>query len=221
MPPQNPYIAGPPIGGKTGFFGRKDILSAVEQTLRYPTNNSVILYGQRKTGKTSLLLQLERQLPSPPFFTIYFDLEGKGMLPVGQVLFEMAAAAAVKAGMTPPQQKTFKNNPDTFHEQFLPGLYQTLGHRLQPVFLLDEFHPLNIPEIDLPETTAIRNLDTYLLSLLSSQTHTDFIFAAGRRIKELSDVVQSSYKADLSLFIPVLAPAQSRALILSGRGPGL
>ena len=57
--PRNPYLAGPPVTNQAGFFGREDILQDVEATLRDVTHNSVILYGQRRVGKTSLLLQLE------------------------------------------------------------------------------------------------------------------------------------------------------------------
>ena len=65
--PANPYIIEPPIGGDSGFFGREEIIADVERVLRYPPHTSVILYGQRRSGKTSLLLQLEYRLPDPPF----------------------------------------------------------------------------------------------------------------------------------------------------------
>lgn len=217
--PATPYITGPPVGGESGFFGRNDIIQDVERVLRYPTHNSVILYGQRRTGKTSLLLQLERRLPSPPFFTIYVDLLDKTMLSVSTVLHQMAAAAAEKAGMPPPVPTTFEDNPAAFHEGFLPALYQKLGMQLQPIFLLDEFETVDIPETDLPESSAIRNLDTYLYRLLATQTHTDFIFAAGRRMKELSDVEQSTFQPDLRRFVSMLSPDDARALILQPGSP--
>jgi len=217
--PANPYVAGPPISGETGFWGREDIFEDVERVLRYPPNNSVILYGPRRAGKTSLLRQLERRLPNPPFFTVYFDLAETAMLPLTTVLHQMAAAAAAKAGMPAPDLADFADNPAAFHEQFLPALYQKLGLRLQPIFLLDEFQPIDIPEDELPAASAIRNLDTYLYQLLSTQTHTDFIFAAGRRITELSDVEASTFTPSLRRFITPLTPDQTRALILQPGAP--
>jgi phosphate transport system substrate-binding protein len=210
----NPYVVGPPLDSEVGFFGREDIIQDVERALRYPNHNSVILYGQRRIGKTSLLLQLERHLPAPPFFSVYFDLAGQELVPVSQVLYQMAAAAAQKATMLPPSPEDFRDNPAAFHEIFLPALYQALGSERQPVFLLDEFNILSQPEQDLPETAAIRGLDEYLYNLLSHQSYTDFVFAAGRRMEELSAVVQSNFKPDLVRFVSVLNREQGRALIL-------
>lgn len=213
-PSSNPYVVGPPLDSEVGFFGREDIIQDVERTLRYPNHNSVILHGQRRIGKTSLLLQLERRLPAPPFFSVYFDLAGHELAPVSQVLYQMAAAAAQKAMMPPPSPDDFRDNPAAFHEIFLPALYQALGSERQPVFLLDEFKILSQPEHDLPKTAAIRGLDEYLFDLLSHQTYMDFVFSAGRRMEELSSVVQSNFKPNLVRFISVLNPEQARALIL-------
>ena len=77
LPPPNPYIAGTALGGERGFFGREDVLREVERTLRRPADNAIVLYGQRRIGKTSILLQLQRRLPAPPFVPIYFDLMDK------------------------------------------------------------------------------------------------------------------------------------------------
>jgi hypothetical protein len=64
LKPLNPYVAGSVLDGEEGFFGREDILRLVEDELRSPHQNAVVLYGQRRIGKTSILLQLERRLPS-------------------------------------------------------------------------------------------------------------------------------------------------------------
>src|SRR5574341_1881532 len=60
--PFNPYIAGDPVKGQEGFFGREDIFGEVMQMLRHPQSNAMALYGQRRIGKTSALLELERRL---------------------------------------------------------------------------------------------------------------------------------------------------------------
>jgi predicted AAA+ superfamily ATPase len=70
--PRNPYIAGKALGDERGFFGREDIFRLVENALSSPDQNALVLFGQRRIGKTSILLQLRRRLPSPPFRTIYF-----------------------------------------------------------------------------------------------------------------------------------------------------
>ena len=54
--PTNPYIAGNPITGTEMFFGCQDVFRFVRETLmgRYQ-DNAIVLYGERRTGKTSLL----------------------------------------------------------------------------------------------------------------------------------------------------------------------
>src|SRR5262245_12239671 len=210
----NPYIVAPPVAGDH-FFGRQELLQAVEETLRTAARNSAILYGQRRIGKTSLLLQLEQQLPSPPFFPVYVDLAGQALLPTGQVLHHLAVTAAAKAGLpAPPPAAEFNRNPAFFHERFLPALYEALGGDRRPVFLLDEFEPVELPLADLPEEIAARSLSDYLYNLLLSQTESDFIFTAGRRMDELSSVPEARFQADLVRLIPVLPPEEARALIL-------
>ncbi len=65
----------------------------------------------------------------------------------------------------------------------------------------------------------MRNLDTYLYQLISTQTHTDFIFTAGRRIHELSEVESSAFQPNLSRFVGVLTPDDARALITQPGAP--
>lgn len=212
-PPSNPYIIDAPVGGEQGFAGRTEIFETVERTLRDPEHNSVILYGQRCIGKTSLLLQLERRLPDPPFLTIYYDLADKALVPISQVLYELAVLTANKANITPPPPELFQNNPAAFDRDFLPALYQALGNERRPVYLLDEFNPVDTPERELLETTAVRSIDEYLYGLITTQIYADFVFAAGRRMPEISLVEYSSFKADLTHFVSVLPREQAYALI--------
>lgn len=76
----NPYIAGEPIFEPNLFFGREDVLLKVLSILH---NNSVMLVGERRIGKTSLLIQIKRELESSTdvrysFQPVYIDLQGVG-----------------------------------------------------------------------------------------------------------------------------------------------
>ena len=54
--PVNPYIAGSIVTGEEMFFGRQDVFSFVRRHLTGLHRDSpVVLYGQRRTGKTSVL----------------------------------------------------------------------------------------------------------------------------------------------------------------------
>src|SRR5688572_4417253 len=100
----NPYIAGNPLGGPTGFFGREDIFREVMQALRHPQSNAIVLYGQRRIGKTSVLLQLERQLAATGEYTsVYFDLQDKADKPLNEVLYELAQRISGTIGQPVPE----------------------------------------------------------------------------------------------------------------------
>ncbi|NOX62532.1 MAG: AAA family ATPase [Chloroflexi bacterium] len=74
----NPYIAGSPIRDKEMFYGRDDLLDQLETALY---NNSIMIHGERRIGKTSVLYQLKQRLetkedPEYRFIPVFVDLEG-------------------------------------------------------------------------------------------------------------------------------------------------
>ncbi len=74
----NPYIAGAPVLDTEMFFGREQLIERILQTIH---NNSLLLYGERRIGKTSLQHHLRRRLqqledPEYDFFPVYVDLQG-------------------------------------------------------------------------------------------------------------------------------------------------
>ncbi|MBN2088725.1 hypothetical protein JW964_03890 [candidate division KSB1 bacterium] len=76
----NPYIAGDPIFRSDLFFGRDEI---VKKILSIIHNNSIMITGERRIGKTSLLIQLKNILletndPEFQFMPIFIDLQGIG-----------------------------------------------------------------------------------------------------------------------------------------------
>ena len=86
----NPYIVGSPIGQPLGFFGRANIFEAIEEDLIGTDRHPIVLYGQRRIGKTSILRQLQRRLASQQYLPVYFDLMTRAYHPLDQVLFELA-----------------------------------------------------------------------------------------------------------------------------------
>src|SRR5215813_8887382 len=111
---RNPYIAGRALGQQQGFFGRKDILRVVETKLNTVDQNALVLFGQRRIGKTSILLQLQRRLPSPPFLPVYFDMMDRARRSLGQVLFEIATTIAEEAGLASPDPTQFDDQGTFF-----------------------------------------------------------------------------------------------------------
>jgi Cdc6-like AAA superfamily ATPase len=74
----NPYICGPPIHDERMFFGRTELLREILQVIH---NNNIIIYGERRIGKTTLLYQLGQRLqrledPEYAFFPVFINLQG-------------------------------------------------------------------------------------------------------------------------------------------------
>jgi len=74
----NPYVAGAPVLDEGLFFGRDRLIDRILQTVH---NNSLLLYGERRIGKTSIQHHLKKRLreledPTYEFFPVYVDLQG-------------------------------------------------------------------------------------------------------------------------------------------------
>ena len=74
----NPYIAGAPVLNERMFYGRNQLLKQILNTLH---NNSLMIYGERRIGKTSFLHRLNTILqdlddPEYVFIPVFIDLQG-------------------------------------------------------------------------------------------------------------------------------------------------
>ncbi|MGB0383908.1 MAG: ATP-binding protein [Ardenticatenaceae bacterium] len=67
----NPYVYGAPV--KDTFFGRQNELEQIMQAVTKPRKQDILLVGERRSGKTSLLYQLESRI-SKPFIPVYVVL---------------------------------------------------------------------------------------------------------------------------------------------------
>ncbi len=212
--PLNPYIAGAPLRGDRGFFGRGDTLAWVEEELRNQETNALVLSGQRRIGKTSLLLQLQRNLPQESFLPVYFDLQDQATHPLGKVLFDLADKAADKTGEDLLDSLRVDNRGRFFRRAFLPKLYNALGESIRPVFLLDEFDVLDkVAEADLALDSAAKALFPFLRSVMAEERRPAFVFVVGRRAEDLSLDFTSTFKASLSREIWVLDEESAETLV--------
>jgi GTPase SAR1 family protein len=68
----NPYTISDPVD-EAGFFGRQEELEQVLQSVTKPAKQDIFVVGERRAGKTSLLLQLSKRL-SVPAIPVYINL---------------------------------------------------------------------------------------------------------------------------------------------------
>ena len=87
----NPYVIGTPIADRQLFFGREVLLQFIDDNLRQGTK-MILLYGQRRIGKSSVLAQIPAFIDFDRFCCVSFDLQNQGNRPLGQVLHSLATA---------------------------------------------------------------------------------------------------------------------------------
>lgn len=224
MPDQNlkwnPYIAGKAIGSKDGFFGREDILHVVQDALSSGHQSAIVLAGQRRIGKTSILLQLQRRLPADLFCPVYFDLMDRAGESLDQVLTVLASTLAAEVDMA---LADFRADEDgaAFQRDFLPQLYAALGPARRPVLLLDEFDVLDsAAQRNLDPSSAALKLFPYLRRLMEQDGRLGFVFVVGRKVDELSIQFKAAFKAALFKKVSVLELEAARKLILTADRDG-
>jgi hypothetical protein len=188
--PRNPYVAGNPVGDSPAFVGRDDVLRAVLRILRHERQNAIVLYGQRRIGKTSILQQLATRLPEEgPYCPVYFDLQDKAAWPLGRVLKDLAQAIAHALKVPTPD---LGSDPEAaFRDEWLPATLAGLGEGCAVVLLLDEFDVLADPEAQ----QAAKAFFPYLRGLLASDPgRLQFEFVIGRNIDDLDNIALSVFK---------------------------
>jgi len=213
---RNPYVVGVPLTDGTGFFGRKDVFTVIKDVLDAQRQNVVVLYGQRRIGKTSVLHRAAQWLQEQGgFFPVYYDLQGKERLSLAAVLENLGQTLARRLNLPRPDPKLFDDHGRYFEEQLLPDTFRQLGQgRL--VLLIDEFDVLS-DELASPRA-ASETLFPYLQGLIQNQPRIGFVFVVGRRIEELATHFQAIFKQAVYRRVGHLSAEESRSLIVEAAG---
>jgi len=146
----NPYVIGIPLTEHQEIFvGRSDISEQIERLLLDKRCPPLLLYGQRRTGKTSLLNNLGRLLPWD-IIPIFVDLQGPASLAKDYAgfLYNIGRAMLTSAkrhreiAFPALQRQVLQEDPFTYFDEWL----DTIEHSLQPeqtvLLSLDEFSAL-------------------------------------------------------------------------------
>ena len=187
----NPYIAGDPVGKTPAFVGRADVLREVLRVLRHLHQNAIVLYGQRRIGKTSVLQWLEKHLPNEgPYHPVYLDLMNYSGQPLDTLLQDLARAMA--RALKHPRPVLEGDIQEAFREHFLPRLLDALPAETALVLLMDEFDV----QADLDADKEFKKaFFTYMRNLRQVvPRRLQFVFVLGRTIDDLDIVARGLFK---------------------------
>jgi tetratricopeptide (TPR) repeat protein len=205
----NPYIAGNPLKDSSAFFGRDDIVREVMQMLNHPDEKAIVLYGQRRIGKTTILLQIDRKLTEVGIFTpVYFDLQDRASSALSDVLLKLAQVISHRLKQPMPSPEKFDAAGEYFIEEFLPEIIK-FSSSDGLVLLFDEFDVMDSPE----NNRAGQTFFPYLRSFITSLNRVKFIFVIGRRPEELSTDTLSTFKGIRATKVSLLSKQATELVI--------
>ena len=214
--PVNPYIAGSPVTGIEMFFGREDVFSFVRRNLTGRHRDApIVLYGQRRTGKTSVLYQMHRHL-DPRYRCIFIDLHGLNLKGVENLLWGLANS--IRRGMqrdhqlsvAVPERAAFSLNPQAeFETTFLDAVWSALGED-HLVLMIDEVVRLHE---EVQAGRLEREVFDYLRHLMQHFERLNFVFSLGSGVEEMKMDYAFLFGVALYHRISFLEPAAARGLI--------
>jgi hypothetical protein len=189
-PVANPYVVGNPVKNHL-FIGREDILRRLEELWMVTGQPpSVVLYGHRRMGKSSILRNMGASLGSQ-VTVIDFNMQRVGLVAnTGELLYNFALALydglspAKQAQLGEPDEDKFSDrNPYTTLDRFLKQLDQVrAGQRF--IIAIDEFELIE-------KAIKEKQLEPRLLDFLRSliQTYSWFVlaFAGLHTLQEMTD----------------------------------
>jgi hypothetical protein len=192
----SPYIAGPPVKTPEMFYGRESTFRWVQENLSGTyQDNVLVLHGERRTGKTSVLYQLQYHLPDIYAFVLV-DLQSiaYGLGSTSDLLYAMARKTVNglrRQGfdLQRPDREDYADHPieqfETLGEE-IGDLATEMGRRA--VLIVDEFDLLI-------ESVESGNVSPYVFDcirgLMQHQDGLSFIFAGAHKISAMLKNPQS------------------------------
>lgn len=183
-----PYVTGTPLQTGQMFVGRQDVFDFVRENLfgAYQ-NNVIVLHGQRRTGKSSILYHLNEVL-ADTHICVLVDIQGKAARGEADFLYSIADDIVyalenhdINAELPPRQE--FEESPEFyFRSRFLRSLYPLLGEK-NLLLMFDEFEELQ-KRVEDGKLSA--DIFPYLRNLMQHERKVDFVFAGTHKLEELA-----------------------------------
>ncbi|NEP34944.1 ABC transporter substrate-binding protein [Moorena sp. SIO3B2] len=189
----NPYEIGKIIDDPDKFFGRESLFQFIEDNLRQRVK-VILLHGQRRIGKSSILAQIPNKVATDQFYFVNFDLQGYIHKPFSHIIYNLAQEICDhlvddfdlgQDYLTPPSKQELNNDITIFFDNFLPKVFWLLKSK-NLVFLLDEFDVLTNQK---PRSEE-RNFFSYLANLIKRHHQLFMIAVVGRNLVDVPIIVR-------------------------------
>ncbi|MCA9996339.1 MAG: ATP-binding protein [Anaerolineales bacterium] len=218
-PYDNPYVAGDPVYPPL-FVGRRDIFNRISEVWSAKANpDSIILYGHRRMGKSSILRNLDQVAP-PGSLIVYADMMGETSFveSTADLLFTLADKifSAVRqhrptADLTDPNSADY-SSPSQAQRQFnrLASQVQTVLGDQTLILALDEFEAVEA-------AVAAGKIGREIYQFLRTKTQERWltlVFGGLHTLDEMSrDYQQPFYGSYSNIPVSYLPESEARVLI--------
>ena len=183
-----PYVTGTPLKSDDVFVGREDVFAFIyENLLGRNQNNVIILHGQRRTGKTSVMYRLGRMM-ADTHISVLIDMQGKPARSEEDFLYSIAddivfALEDAEVKIDLPARSEFSGTPEFFfRSRFLRNLIPRLGDK-KLLLMFDEFEEL---QRRVESGRLQPEIFQFLRNLMQHEENIDFVFAGTHRLEDLS-----------------------------------
>jgi hypothetical protein len=198
------------------FYGREDVFSFIRRNLiGKHSNDPLVLYGQRRTGKTSVLRQLHRHL-DPRYWCVLVDMHGLNLDGLGNLMLGVATVISRElrrdhqVTVEVPERSAFLADPaPAFERAFLDQVWAALGDN-ELVLMLDEAVRL---DDEIRAGRLDHGVSEYLRHLMQDHDRLNFVFCLGTGIEEISRDYAFLFSGSLYHRLSYLEPSAARDLI--------
>ncbi len=187
---KNPYIIGTPVTGEA-LIGREDILRRIADELFATPGHcpSIVLYGHRRMGKSSILRSLSGYLSSPDIKVVDFNMQILGHISnTGELLYALSrqiyrslTSEQIQNFTEPERSKFIDQNP--YHA--LDDCFQTLNPVLlgrSLIIAIDEFEKI---EEKIEKGQLSENLLEFFRGLTQTYPWFSLVFAGLHTLEEM------------------------------------
>ncbi len=218
---RNPYIVGNPIQPRQAalFKGRIDLAQEIVDKLRGDNRPTIVLYGPRRMGKTSFLLQLQNLLRGRGnYIPVFFNAQEPGtrqsdasfFYSLARAIYVQMRSRARGQRIRPPELAEFEAYPYTTINAWLENEIVPLLDQQVLLVTIDEFETIG-KAIRQGELTQ-KVLD-YLRHTMQHSDSLLFLFCGVETLEALGPNAESYFIGAQAIEISYLSEAEAEELI--------
>jgi outer membrane protein assembly factor BamB len=182
----NPYSTGTPAYDSDLFYGREHDMALLKDNLTRDVKSVVVLYGQRRSGKTSLLVQLVNFFSLEAHIAVMLDMQAVSYRASIENVLRRVAHSIEQAMrrkdlvVAAPELDDFKDDPIYTFNAFLDQIEERLAGR-KLILLIDEFEVL---EEQVLKGQLQPEIFEYLRDIVQHRQNINFLFSGTHKITE-------------------------------------